>query len=183
MVYYHVGKAGDKFPAGMLREKTITHDKNGELVRPDNGDTLVFTTTLGKNHYVNITVLDAEKIKSMGDSKWEPSMADGYFIYKYEINGDKLTIAGMDPTKKKTLSRPEKSKAKAKIITVALPTPPKISSVSLPRPMRKNSSSPKTNGRRQRNTGTREVRPGCTPQYGPLFPRWSVGTRNSAFIF
>jgi hypothetical protein len=100
VTYYHVGQAGGKFPAGMLRVKIITHNKNGELPRPDSGDTLVFTTVLGKNRYVNITGLDAEKIKTMGDSKWEPSMADGYFIYKYEINGDKLAIAGMDHKQK-----------------------------------------------------------------------------------
>ncbi|MGD0383511.1 MAG: hypothetical protein ABSA77_08330 [Thermoguttaceae bacterium] len=77
VVYYHVGKAGGKFPAGMLRVKIITHNKNGELPGPDNGDTLVFTTVLGKNRYVNITGLDAEKIKTMGDAKWDPKMADG----------------------------------------------------------------------------------------------------------
>ena len=110
VVYYHVGKAGDRFPVGMLREKTITHDKNGELVRPDNGDTLVFTTVLGKNHYVNITGLDADKIKTMGDAKWEPTMADGYFIYKYEITGDKLAIAGMDHEQKEAAIKAGKIK-------------------------------------------------------------------------
>ena len=29
VVYYHVGKAGDKFPAGMLRVIAVTYDKNG----------------------------------------------------------------------------------------------------------------------------------------------------------
>jgi hypothetical protein len=100
VVYYHVGQAGGKFPAGMLRVKIITHNKNGELPRPDADDTLAFTTVLGKNHYVNVTCLDADKIKSMGDSKWEPAMADGYFIYKYEITGDKLALAGMDSKQK-----------------------------------------------------------------------------------
>jgi hypothetical protein len=99
-VYYHVGKAGSNFPAGMLRVKSITHGKNGELPHPDNDDLLVFTTTLEKNHYLNITSISAERIKSMGDTKWEPSMADGYFIYKYEISGDKLTMAGMDSDRK-----------------------------------------------------------------------------------
>jgi hypothetical protein len=110
VVYYHVGKAGDKFPAGMLRVKIITHDKDGELPRPDNGDTLVFTTVLGKNHYVNITGLDADKIKTMGDAKWEPSMADGYFIYKFEITGDKLAIAGMDQKQKEAAIKAGKIK-------------------------------------------------------------------------
>jgi hypothetical protein len=110
VVYYHVGKAGENFPAGMLRVKIITHDKNGDLPRPDNGDTLVFTTVLGKNHYVNITGMDADKIKSMGDAKWKPSMADGYFIYKYEVNGDKLAIAGMDQKQKQAAIKDGKIK-------------------------------------------------------------------------
>ena len=110
VVYYHVGKAGDKFPVGMLRVKTVTHDKNGELPRTDNGDTLVFTTVLGKNHYVNITGMDVEKIKSMGDSKWEPAMADGYFIYKYEITGDKMSVACMDPKQKEAVIKAGKIK-------------------------------------------------------------------------
>jgi hypothetical protein len=109
-VYYHLGRAGDKFPAGMLRVKGITHDKNGELPHPDNDDMLVFTTTLGKNHYLNITSISAERIKSMGDAKWEPSMADGYFIYKYEISGDKLTIAGMDSDQKEAAIKAGKIK-------------------------------------------------------------------------
>lgn len=103
VTYYHVGKAGDKFPAGMLRVREIKHDKNGELDRPDCSDTLMFTTTLGKNRYVNVTILDAEKIKTMDNSNWEPKMAEGYFIYKYEISGDKLTVAIIDPEQKEAV--------------------------------------------------------------------------------
>jgi hypothetical protein len=99
--YYHIGKAGDKFPAGMLRVKCIKHKNNGELPRGDNEELLVFTSTIGKNHYLNISGLDAEKIKKTNDSQWEPSMADGYFIYKYEISGDKMIVACMDSDKKK----------------------------------------------------------------------------------
>jgi len=101
VAYYHVGQAGSNFPTGMLRVKVIIHTKDGELPRPDNDDMLVFTTTLGNNHYFNITSLDAKQIKSMGDSKWEPSMAEGYFIYRYEIRGDKLIVAGLDSDQKK----------------------------------------------------------------------------------
>src|SRR3972149_2295873 len=100
VVYYHVGQAGEKFPAGMMRVKIITHNKNGELPRPDNDDKLVLITALGNNRYINVTSLDADKIKTMKDSPWEPSLADGYFIYKYEILGDNLTIAGMVPEQK-----------------------------------------------------------------------------------
>jgi hypothetical protein len=100
ITYYHVGKAGDKFPAGMLRVRIIKHEKNGELERPNGDDILAFTTVLGKNRYVNVTGLDAEKIKTLGDAKWEPSMADNYFIYKYDITGGKLTMACMDPKQK-----------------------------------------------------------------------------------
>ncbi|MGD0654232.1 MAG: hypothetical protein ABSA16_07815 [Thermoguttaceae bacterium] len=110
VTYYHVGKAGDKFPAGMLRVKIIKHDKNGELERPDNDDILAFTAILGKNRYVNVTSLDADKIKTMGDAKWEPKMAEGYFIYKYEITGDKLAIACIDPEQKEAAVKAGKIK-------------------------------------------------------------------------
>ena len=73
---------------------------------------------MGKNRYVNITVLDADKIKTMGDSKWEPAMADGYFIYKYEIYRRQIDQwPAWTPSKKRRPSRPGKSKAKAKAIT------------------------------------------------------------------
>jgi hypothetical protein len=110
VVYYHVGKAGGKFPTGVLRVKTITHNKNGELAYPDSPDSLMFTTILGKNRYANITSLDTEKIKPMGDTKWEPSMADEYFIFKYEISGDKLIVAGMDHKQKEAAIKAGKIK-------------------------------------------------------------------------
>jgi hypothetical protein len=101
VTYYHVGQAGANFPAGVLRVKGVTHEENGVLPHPDNDDMLVFTTTLGKNHYLNITNLSAKQIQDMGDKPWEPSMAEGYFIYKYDIQGDKLILAGMDSEQKK----------------------------------------------------------------------------------
>ena len=79
LIYYHVGKAGEKFPAGMLRAVTITHNKKGEVPRPEPNDTLVFTTTLGNNHYLNITSLNADKIKTLGDAKWESFTGRGIF--------------------------------------------------------------------------------------------------------
>jgi hypothetical protein len=100
LIYYHVGKAGEKFPAGMLRAITITQNQKGELLRPEPNDTLVFTTTLGNKHFLNITGLSADKIKTMGDSKWESSMADGFFIYKYEIKENKLEVACIDSKQK-----------------------------------------------------------------------------------
>jgi hypothetical protein len=98
---YHVGLVGDNFPAGMLRIKCIVHDKNGQLPHPDNDDLLAFTTTLGNNHYLNVTSLSTEQIKKLENSKWEPSMADGYFLARYELTGDKLVIAFMDDQQKK----------------------------------------------------------------------------------
>ncbi len=98
--YYHVGLAGEKFPAGMLRVKIIKHNENGELPRPDNDDLLVFATTLENNHYLNLTILAPDKIKTMGESPWKPSLAEAYFLYKYELQGDTLGIACMDPEQK-----------------------------------------------------------------------------------
>lgn len=94
--YYHVGKAGEKFPDGMLRI-IITHfDDDGVLSKPNCDDTLAFTTNLGDNHFLNITGLDAEKAKTLAKYNWKPSMAEGYFIYKYEVKGDKVEVAAID---------------------------------------------------------------------------------------
>jgi hypothetical protein len=113
VTYYHVGKAGDQFPEGVLRVRTVVHDKNGELDRPNGDDTIMFTTTLGKNHYVNVTVLDAEAAKALG-GKWDPAKAEGYFIYKYEIDGDKLMVATIDPDQKKAAIKAGKVNGKSK---------------------------------------------------------------------
>jgi hypothetical protein len=110
VTYYHVGQVGGKFPAGMLRVKGITHNKNGELPRPDINEMLVFTTTLGNNHYLNLTTLNADRFKSVEDFNWEPFMAEGYFIFKYDIREDKLIIAGMDPEQKEAAIKTGKIK-------------------------------------------------------------------------
>lgn len=110
VTYYHVGQAGKNFPAGMLRVKAIKHEENSVLPHPDNSDLLAFSTTLGNNHYLNVTGLGADQIETMGDSPWEPTMADGYFLFKYEIHADKLTIAGMDAQQKKAAIKAGKIK-------------------------------------------------------------------------
>jgi hypothetical protein len=109
VTYYHVGKAGDKFPEGMLRVVAVSSNKDGKLDRPNGDDMVMFTTTVGKNHYANVTVIDADAAKALGDN-WDPSKADGYFIYKYEIAGDKLMVACMDPEQKKAAIKAGKIK-------------------------------------------------------------------------
>jgi hypothetical protein len=100
VTYYHVGAAGKDFPAGVMRVKAVRHEANGVLPHPDNDDLLAFATTLGNNRYLNVTGLPEEAMKKMQKSSWEPSLAEGYWIFKYEIRGDKLVIAGMDPDQK-----------------------------------------------------------------------------------
>ena len=75
---------------------------------------LVFATTFGNNHYLNIASLSPERIKSLEKSNWEPSMAEGYFLAKYEVSGDKLMVAMMDPEQKKQAVKSGKIKGAIK---------------------------------------------------------------------
>jgi hypothetical protein len=113
ITYYHVGLAGENFPVGMMRVRPIHFKANGVLDKPD-GDLLVFATTLGKNRYLNVTGFSPENQKKVQDGKWDPSMAEGYFIFKYEIRDKKLILAGMDPEQKEKAIKTGKIKGDIK---------------------------------------------------------------------
>ncbi|HEY4759071.1 MAG TPA: hypothetical protein VIH42_00680 [Thermoguttaceae bacterium] len=110
VTYYHVGCLGDKFPQGLLFVQIVKHQNNGELSYPSDDNFLVFSTTLENNHFLNVAGLSSEQIISLKNSKWDPSMANGYFIYKYEINGDKLAIAEINGKQKEEAIRAGKIK-------------------------------------------------------------------------
>lgn len=105
--YYHVGLAGDKFPSGLMRMEIIDHKKNGVLEINESGFFL-FTTTLGERHFVNITVLEHEQLKEAEKTGWKPEMFKGYWIYEYQLRGDKIRLLGMDQDQKKTLIESKK---------------------------------------------------------------------------
>jgi hypothetical protein len=85
---YHVGLAGDKYPAGMLRIIAVT-SHNNTLEAPSHY--VGYTTTLGGKTYLNI-VLDEGKIKDFGQNGWDAEKVDGYYFVRYKIDGDKGTV-------------------------------------------------------------------------------------------
>ncbi len=94
---YHVGLAGDKYPAGMLRIVTVT-SHNSTLEAPSHY--IGYTTTLNGKSYLNL-VMDEAKIKSFGQSGWDAEKVDGYFFVKYKLDGDKGTVWSIDSNARK----------------------------------------------------------------------------------
>jgi hypothetical protein len=85
---YHVGLAGDKYPAGMLRIITVT-SHNNTLEAPQHY--IGYTTTLKGKSYLNI-VLDEAKIKDFGQNGWDADKVEGYYFVRYKIEDNKGTV-------------------------------------------------------------------------------------------
>ncbi len=93
-VYVHVGHAGEKFPACMMRAVMIKHTKGN--VEPPN-EFLLFPTVLGDKSYLNVVVGTNEKpIKNFDDNGWKAADVQSYMLYKYKFDGDKLLVYGID---------------------------------------------------------------------------------------
>lgn len=93
-VFYHIGHAGDKFPASMMRVVTIQHH-NGKVEPP--GELLTFSSVLGGKTYLNIVVgLDDKLVKTLDKKGWKAVDVDSYLLCKYQLDGDKLVLYGMD---------------------------------------------------------------------------------------
>jgi hypothetical protein len=98
VTYYHVGPLGEKAPASVMRVASVTHAKDGKLQEP--GEFLVFPTALGENTYLNVGG-DHEKIKLLEEKGWAADTIDSYFVFKYRIEGDSLSLQMMDPEAKR----------------------------------------------------------------------------------
>ena len=96
--YYHVGRAGEKFPAGMLRIVEITLTK-GKLESPV--EYLAYPTVLGDKTYLNVVLLEPEEIKRLGEKGWNADAVDSYTFLKYQVDGDKLLVWLIDDAAKK----------------------------------------------------------------------------------
>ncbi|MEN6407899.1 MAG: hypothetical protein ABFC77_15705 [Thermoguttaceae bacterium] len=97
--YCHVGAASGKFPAGVLRLVLINQDKDGSIERPT--EILAFPTSIGKNRYLNVVVTEDEKLDLLTKNGWNPELVHGYFILKYRIQDDVLTLWNMDQDAKR----------------------------------------------------------------------------------
>src|SRR5208337_1470992 len=75
-VYYHVGHAGEKFPACMMRVVGIKHSK-GNVEPPF--ECLIFPTVLGDKTYLNVILGGDEKLlKSLDEKGWKSVAVDNY---------------------------------------------------------------------------------------------------------
>ena len=93
-VYYHVGHAGEKFPACMMRVVMIKHSK-GNVEPP--GEFLIFPTVIGDKTYLNVVIgKDDKLVKSLDEKGWKADEVDSYMLYKYKFDGDKLVVYGID---------------------------------------------------------------------------------------
>jgi hypothetical protein len=94
---YHIGLAGDKYPAGMLRIVEVTrHDKTLEAPI----EYVAYATTLAGKTYLNV-VLDPAQIKAFDQNGWKADAIDGYFFVKYQLDGDKATVWSVNEKAKK----------------------------------------------------------------------------------
>jgi hypothetical protein len=107
--YYHVGLAGEKFPPGMLRMIMVDHRKDGALEA--NPDTFfLFATALGERHFVNVSALEPEQLREVEKTGWKPDTFKGYWIYEYQIQGNKIRLTRMNDEAKRALIESKKLK-------------------------------------------------------------------------
>jgi len=89
-VYYHVGHAGEKFPAGMMRVVEITHSK-GKVEPPE--EYLIFPAVIGDKTYLNVILGGDKKLAKRLDEKgWNSDAVECYTFLKYQFDGDKLVV-------------------------------------------------------------------------------------------
>ena len=91
-IYFHVGAAGDKLPAGVMRAVQITHFTDGTIGRPV--EFLIFSTTIGKNTYLNIAPGGDECLKVLKEKGWRG--VEGYVLLKYKVEADTVLGWKMD---------------------------------------------------------------------------------------
>jgi hypothetical protein len=98
--FYHVGRAGDKFPKGMMRIVEIAHAK-GEVGPPT--EYLAFPTVVGDKKYLNV-VWEEKLVRQLDENGWKADGIPGYSFVKYQLVGNDLTVFLMDdPAKAKAI--------------------------------------------------------------------------------
>jgi hypothetical protein len=108
VIYYHVGQAGEKFPAGMMRVVEVKHSE-GKVEPPE--EFLMFPTVLQGKNYLNV-VSDGDKklVKVLDEKGWRPDAVESYTFLKYQVEGDKLVVWLVDEGAKERAIRGGKVK-------------------------------------------------------------------------
>jgi hypothetical protein len=104
--YYHVGLAGDKFPAGVMQMTMVEHKKDGTTQTFDSF--YLFTTALGDRHFANIAALEPDQLAKVKEAGWKPDTFKGYWLYEYQVKDDKVHLMQMDWDQKKSLIEDKK---------------------------------------------------------------------------
>ena len=134
VTYYHIGTVGEKLPPSLMRVIGVTHKKNGRLESA--GEFLIFPTTLGDTTYLNLAGGDQRHIKLLEEKGWSPEAVGGFFLLKYTVEGDALTVWPMDADAKRQAIEAGKVKGVIEKHNTLTPsdsrTRPRTSLVSLP---------------------------------------------------
>jgi len=98
MNYYHIGHAGAKLPASVMRVVSVQHLPDGTM---QSGELLVFPTTIGDKAYLNVTEAKPPQLKLLEETGWIDETFNEYLLLRYQITGDVLTIQLIDQEAKK----------------------------------------------------------------------------------
>lgn len=108
--YYHVGRAGEPFPASMLRIVEVTTDQ-GKVEPPE--EYLAFPAVVEGKSYLNV-VVDAKQVKLLDQKGWNPDLVEAYTLLKYEVNGDRCVVWLIDSDAEERAIRSGKIKGEFK---------------------------------------------------------------------
>lgn len=97
--YYHVAAAAGELPPSVMRVVAVFHGNQGELSRPV--ELLAFSTSIGGSQYLNVAYIDGKDYDRVIKEGLKPELILGYFIAKYEIQDDTLTLWAMNPEAKR----------------------------------------------------------------------------------
>jgi hypothetical protein len=93
-IYFHVGKAGDELPDGVMRVAFVLHDTEDGTVKSPM-EALLFSTTIGTNTYLNLAPIEGkEQLKLLKEKGWKEIRA--YVLLKYKLEGDTLLLWKLD---------------------------------------------------------------------------------------
>ena len=98
MNYYHIGHAGEKLPASVMRVFFVQHMPDGKM---QSGELLVFPTSLGDKTYLNAAEAKPSQLALLEEKGWTDETINKYLILRYQITGDVLTLQLIDQEAKK----------------------------------------------------------------------------------
>jgi hypothetical protein len=99
VTYYHIGRVRGRLPASVMRMAWILHKTDGTMQQLD--ELLVFPTTIGDKTYLNVTDGKDEQMKLLEEKGWTADTVSDYYIFRYQVKGDVLTVQAMDAKAKK----------------------------------------------------------------------------------